>query len=238
MERAVLARRAVAGGPVMGIPTTIQGARVIRDLGTSGRNHARYCLLECPICKGVRRVRVAHAKSGKVRCRNCWAKSLKTHGLTGARVYRIWNTMLQRCEDANSVGYRYYGGAGVTVCKSWRSAEAFCIWALANGYRDDLTIDRIDNDGDYEPANCRWTTRNVQARNGRRIRATNTSGYRGVSYCKQTRRWRAQIHLGGRTFHLGRFDGARDAAREYDAYVIRHGLEHTINGVLWLVGVV
>ena len=141
--------------------------------------------------------------------------------------------MLQRCYNERDASFGGYGGRGIGVCSAWRDAATFCRWALANGYRDDLTLDRIDNDGDYEPANCRWTTRAVQSRNGRRIRATNTSGYRGVSsvLSSRARPWRASISVSDKDVHLGCFQTAEEAARAYDTYVIRHGLEHTTNCV-------
>lgn len=82
------------------------------------------------------------------------------------RLFRIWCNMRQRCRDKNKPDYKYYGGKGVTVCKEWEeSFLAFKEWAYANGYNDNLTIDRIDTNGDYEPSNCKWSTRKEQTRN-------------------------------------------------------------------------
>lgn len=84
------------------------------------------------------------------------------------RLYGIWVRMRQRCSDPNCTDYDRYGGRGVRVCREWDSFSAFHAWATANGYRDDLTIDRIDPDGNYEPINCRWIPPAAQARNTRR----------------------------------------------------------------------
>ncbi|MDR2945932.1 MAG: AP2 domain-containing protein [Candidatus Adiutrix sp.] len=74
------------------------------------------------------------------------------------KLYRIWCAMRNRCSNPNRSNYQYYGGKGVTVCPEWHDYAAFKTWALANGYADDLEIDRIDSGGDYSPDNCQWIT--------------------------------------------------------------------------------
>lgn len=78
--------------------------------------------------------------------------------------------MKTRCTNPNISYFKYYGGKGVTVCQEWsESFECFQKWAISNGYSDDLTIDRIDSDGDYTPNNCRWVTMAVQNRNKKKV---------------------------------------------------------------------
>ena len=90
------------------------------------------------------------------------------HNKSNTRLYRIWNGMKTRCYRPCYSGYSNYGGRGISVCEEWYGDfEVFEKWALANGYTENLTIDRIDNDGDYCPNNCRWVTRSQQNSNKR-----------------------------------------------------------------------
>lgn len=90
------------------------------------------------------------------------------HGLSDHRLYRTWHQMKARCFVATLDAYKYYGARGITVCKEWQdSFKPFHDWAMANGWRKELTLDRIDNDGNYEPSNCRWATKMEQMSNTR-----------------------------------------------------------------------
>lgn len=103
----------------------------------------------------------------------------RTHGATGTRLHRIWKNMNTRCNNPKNQKYPRYGGRGISVCKEWSGKtgfEAFSKWAHENGYHEDLTIDRIDNDGDYTPENCRWVSLKMQENNTSKNRKITVRG--------------------------------------------------------------
>ena len=104
-------------------------------------------------------------------------KRLTTHGLRNTRLNGIWCGVLQRCYNPKNKAYKNYGGRGITVCQEWQdNFQNFYDWSMSNGYNDDLTIDRIDVNGNYEPSNCRWVTKKEQANNMRSNRLLTYNG--------------------------------------------------------------
>ena len=100
------------------------------------------------------------------------------HGLSGERLYRIWSNMKARCLNEKSTSYPNYGGRGISICSEWLTLEGF-LSNLPEGYKENLTLDRIDFNGNYCKENCRWVDYSAQARNRRKLK-TNTSGKTGV----------------------------------------------------------
>lgn len=127
-------------------------------------------------CGNIKTVRGAHLKVGNVHCCGSKIHGNYRHGLTHTRIYNIWVGMIARCENKNHASYHRYGGRNIRVCDKWKDFVVFAEWAFQNGYSDELTIDRIDNDGDYTPDNCRWATRLTQANNTRKNRNITING--------------------------------------------------------------
>jgi len=141
------------------------------ELNAAGRRVWR-CLCDCG---NVTTVPGHELRQGNTRSCGCLRREMisqrrRKHGLAGTGIYRSWADMLRRCENPTHKSYSNYGGRGVKVCDEWRDVETFRDWALSNGWKKSLTIERKDSNGDYMPDNCEWIELGLQPSNTRRNR--------------------------------------------------------------------
>lgn len=145
----------------------------------SSPGYKHYWLCKCD-CGNEKVVEAYSLKTGRIRSCGCLnIERITKHNMRHTRLHEIWHGMKNRCKNSSCVGYKDYGGRGIKVCNEWQEFIPFAEWALNNGYSDNLTIDRIDVDGNYEPSNCRWATMKEQGNNRRNNRRVI---YHGVSY--------------------------------------------------------
>lgn len=149
--------------------TGIRFGRLIAKERTRYKNKESGWICICD-CGNEHIVSTKCLTGGRVRSCGCLARDMnpsKTHGESRTRLYGIWASMKYRCKRKSGKDYYRYTLRGIRVCDEWQAFEPFKEWAIANGYTDDLTIDRIDNDKGYSPDNCRWATHKQQGLNKR-----------------------------------------------------------------------
>ena len=131
------------------------------------KNYKKYweCICDCGKTTFVSTYKLKSLSTQSCGCaklKNGFSTNVKTH-----RIYQTWSDMKQRCFNPKCKNYKYYGLRGIKVCEEWMKFEPFYNWAMKNGYSDDLTIERTNVNGNYEPSNCTWITHKIQMRNTR-----------------------------------------------------------------------
>lgn len=164
-------------------------------------------------CGNMTVVAVSKLTSGHTK--SCGCLLGRHHGLSKNPLYLIWHGMHRRCSKDTS---RNYLKKGIKVCPEWKIPETFVKWAITNGYKKGLQLDRIDNDGDYHPSNCRFVTGRRNGLNKTDLMANNTSGFIGVRKVKE--KFSSHVGYNGKTFHVGTFDTSVEAALARDLYIM------------------
>lgn len=149
------------------------GRLVVKEwLGTDIRSKNKQSIYRCECdCGNIKNISRSDLMSGRVFSCGCYAIEIRTkHNGYRDRLYNIWSAMRDRCNNSNHPSYYAYGGRGIKVCDEWDDYKIFKDWAMKNGYNPDAefqecTIDRVDNDGNYEPNNCRFVNFDVQSNN-------------------------------------------------------------------------
>ncbi len=148
------------------------------------------CKCDCGNICLVRQNRLVHGRTRSCGClrKDSNIQNKTTHGMSKTSLYNAWNSMKRRCYCVTDHNFKRYGERGIIVCDEWKNSfENFKNWALSNGYKKGLSLDRIDNDGNYSPNNCRWVTTRVQNNNrGVSINITYNGKTQNLSeWCKE-----------------------------------------------------
>ena len=158
---------------------TRQGNLVVLSHFKKGKYNQNYFRCKCD-CGRISEIRANHFFNDNQQTCGRFHKKYE-NSFIGNKIYDTWNRMIHRCYDTKHHKYYRYGARGISVCDDWRTDyDTFYNWAINNGYKNGLSLDRINNDGNYEPSNCRWATRKQQQRNICRNRLIT---YKGKTFC-------------------------------------------------------
>lgn len=200
--------------------------KLVQDLGMLGspksKSKKRYAYFECPDCKKPFKVAVASIKNGNTkRCLKCKYIKHQTHGASSLKGYKRWEAMLSRCYKPSDKCYEVYGARGISVQENWRTdpnAYLKYITNLPNAFKKGWTVDRADNNGNYEEGNLRWVSAKTQAENstgGTRGK----SKYKGVTWAKTQGKWMVRLMVSGKRKLIGYYSCEVEAAKSYDNYI-------------------
>ena len=186
------------------------GKLVVKEEAGVDKRGSYQWLCKCD-CGKIKTIRSDQLCSGHTQSCGCLQKEkATTHGMSKMRAYVSWSAMLNRCNNHSCQAYKHYGGRGITVCERWLKVENFIADMGERPKR--ITIERIDNDGNYEPGNCCWATYTIQLRN-QRITPRNKTGVRGVSWIKERKRYRVDIMTHGKSSFIGNFKNLQQAIK-------------------------
>lgn len=194
--------------------------------GPEKTRSGHYWLCTCD-CGGQARTSTRNLRTGITKSCGCFRASQQ--GLSGTPLHSVWSNMRRRCADLTGQDAADYALRGITVCSEWEDFSAFRSWALSHNYAEGLQIDRRNNDGNYSPENCRFVSSTINAQNKRLIRKTNKTGFAGVSWHQQAKKYACSMRLKGHPPLYRHYPTARAAAVARDAYVLRHELPMKLN---------
>lgn len=190
----------------------------------------RTALFQCGYCGEEFNALIASVSRGTTRSCGCYRKSVvigrsTKHGLSHTAIYKRWSGMITRCYNKKFKDFSHYGGRGITVCDEWRvdfSAFHDHVMSLPNAMGEGYTMDREDNDGNYEPGNIRWVSQHVQCVNQRKRK--DGGKYKGV-YQNKCGSFSAVIGYGGRLIRIGTFPNEIHALGARNRFIVANGME-------------
>ena len=177
---------------------------------------AKSQLKKCPKCK------ITH----KSKCYSFDKKESRGsgNGYGGHPLNVVWHGMIYRCYKKEHQQYKNYGARGIAICDEWKNSfDTFFNWCINNGWEYGKYIDRKENDGNYEPSNCRFVSKAISSRNQRKFK-NNKSGYTGINYHKKNEAWYSTIYADGVNICIGMFKDKINAVKARNEFIIQYNL--------------
>lgn len=204
--------------------------KLIKDLGImftsdTKKYKAHFAIYECIECKHHFKANMAYMNANRIKNCGCTVICKCNKEMSNHRLYQTWKMMFHRCNNPKRKDFKHYGGRGIKVCDEWKSFNKF-IEDMYPTFQEGLTLDRIDNDGNYEKSNCQWANQSLQISKTRILKPI---GYRGSYYHKIHKLWFAKLMINGKNIHIGSFKTSIEAAKARDKYIIENNLPHTLN---------
>lgn len=194
---------------------------VIKESGRNSQNRRMYlCSCECGNTKVISGDNLRHNRTKSCGClsKEVNSKLFTTHGKTKTAEYVAWENMIRRCTNPNHPTYKHYGGRGINVCERWMKFEHF-LEDMGKKPSSDHSIERKDNNLGYCPENCIWATMDIQARNRR---VSNGTGYKGIYYHKQHKKYHVRITVNYKTISVGYFKTLNQAISARKQAVLKY----------------
>ncbi|MEB6244675.1 AP2/ERF family transcription factor [Staphylococcus xylosus] len=190
----------------------------LKVLEFHSRNKHKKKLYKCLCTRcGTKKVMIGTAvKNGYSKSCGCLVKDshTKKHGMTGTLIYKKWKDMKKRCYNTKSQNYKYYGARGIKVCEEWKNNFTQFYNDVGDIPFEGAELDRIDNNDDYKPSNCRWVEHQINSNNRRKY--YNKTGYTGVTFKPRLNKFQAQLYKDKKFIYLGLYETAEKA---YEAYL-------------------
>lgn len=207
-----MAKHTVQPGQVFGRLTIIK--EVDRHVYPSGDTRRKF-LAQCSCGSEPKAYLCNQLTTGATKSCGCLnLENITSHGMHKSRAYKCWADMKTRCDNPENKYYPYYGGRGITYCEKWKTFEGF--WEdMKDGYSDNLTINRRDNDGNYCKENCSWDTKHFQGHMRRKLKGKKLD-FIGSTYDEKSMMYRVRMKIDEEAISFGSYSNWMDAAKAYD----------------------